>query len=306
LPDLDRAIHLFQRAVDNDPNFALAYAAMAETYAVKVTNGKAPPDTLRAGEAAAQKALAFDPTSADAHTALGLLKYSRWDWQGAEREYDAALRLDPANARALMRSAMVSFVTGRFPEAESRLRHAQLVEPSNGAIAGMLCELYYYWRRYDDCIRQADHILQFDPANFALAWSRKTAALVQEGRLLEARIAAQQYAKSSPPNDASSQIILAWVDTGGVRAQFEPRFHQILQTHQGQYLSPYVLACTYAAIGDKENTFRQLEIAYRQRVTDLVSVKWDPVFDSIRSDPRYTNLLVRMGLSSGTKETSSH
>lgn len=297
LADLDQAIQLFQRAIDKDPKFALAYAALADAYGIKVANGLASPENLRAGETAATQALALDPTLADAHSSLGLLKYARWDWRGAEREYERALRLDPSNARALMRSAMVSFVLGRFSEAESRLHKAQLLNPSNGAITGMLCELYYYSRRYGDCIRQADQIIQFDPADEAFAWLRKTAALVQLRRFPEAGIAARNYAKAAPNEHINSQVLLLWASSRGDRTAFEPRYREILKAHSGQYYSPYDMAATYAGIGDKENAFRELEIAYQQHVTDLVSLKWEPMFDSIRSDPRYANLLDRMGLS---------
>lgn len=296
-PNLNRASELFQQAVEKDPNFALAYAALAEMHAIKVANSLASPDSLRAGEAAAKKALTLNPTLPDAHASLGLLKYARWDWEGAEREYAVALRLDPTNARALMRSAMVSFVMGRFSEAESRLHRAQLLDPSNGAITGMLCELYYYWRRYDDCIRQADRILQFDPANVAFAWFRKTLVLIENRRFAEAAIAARNYARSVPAGDANSQVLAIWIETRGERSAFAPRYQEILNAHSRDHLSPYGLALTYAGIGDTENAFQNLELAYQQRVTDLVSLKWEPMFDSIRSDPRYANLIARMGLS---------
>ncbi|HEX4231457.1 MAG TPA: winged helix-turn-helix domain-containing protein [Bryobacteraceae bacterium] len=296
LPNLNRAINLFQRAVDKDPNFALAYAGLADIYAVRAADGQAEPETIQLAEAAARKALALDPALAEAHVSLGLVNYARWDWKEAEREYADALRIDPSNARALMRSAMVSFVMGRFPEGESRLHEAQLLNPSDGAIAGMLCELYYYWRRYDDCIRMADRILQFDPANAGFAYLRKAEVLVREGRYAEAEVAAQHYAKSSPPNDVTAQVLTASVEARGDKARFEKRFQEILKAHPSQYFSPYNLACMYAAAGDKENAFRQLEIAYREHITDLVSLKWEPGFDSIRSDSRYANLLARMGL----------
>ncbi|HZS52936.1 MAG TPA: winged helix-turn-helix domain-containing protein [Bryobacteraceae bacterium] len=295
VPELNRAIRYFQGAVAKDPNFALAYAWLGETYAIEVANGAASPDMLALGEAAANKALALNPSLADAHASLGLLYYARWDWQSARRELATALRLDPNNSRALMRSAMVSFVIGNFPEAESRLHRAQALDPSNGAIAGMLGELYYYQRRYDAAIQQAEHIMQFDPENLAFAWDLKTKALMQEGHILEARSAAQKDAALSPEN-IGSQLGFAWLNAGGNSARFAPVFHRIIDAHATAYSSPYVLAGWYARQSDKEDAFRQLEIAYRQRVTDLVSVRWDPAFDSIRADPRYRNLLARMGL----------
>ncbi len=294
--DLDQAASFFRASIAKDPNFALPYAWLAETYAIKVANGAASPDLLQLGDAAGNKALKLDPSLTDVHASLGLLKYARWDWKGADREYATALRLDPNNSRALMRSAMLSFVWGRFSEAESRLRRAQALDPSNGAIPGMLGELYYYERRYDDAIRQADHILQFDPAGAAFAWDLKARAFLQEERIPEARSAAQKHATLSP-DDAFRGVMLLWLNCDRNPAKFAPAFHQILEASSGRYISPYIIAAWYARMGDQENAFRQLEIVYRDRITDLVSMRWDPAFESIRNDPRYSSLLARMGLS---------
>jgi len=161
----------------------------------------------------------------------------------------------------------------------------------------MLCELYYYWRRYDECVQQADRIVQqFDPAYVRLPLLRKTVALIGAGRFADAEIAAQNYAKVSGTADADSEALQAWLETRGDKTTFEQRYQRILDSHRGQYFSPYGQAAMYAAIGDKEKAFSELDSAYQQRITDLVSVKWDPVFDCIRSDPRYRNLLARMGL----------
>lgn len=299
VPELNRAIRYFQSAVAKDPNFALAYAWLSETYAIEVANGAVSPDMLQLGENAANKALALDPSLADAHASLGLLKYSRWDWQGANRELTTALQLEPNNSRALARSALVSFALGRFPEAESRLRRAQALDPSNGSIAGMLGEIYYYERHYDACIHEAEHILQFDSANVAFAWDLKARALLLAGRIPEARRAAEKDAALSPES-ISAQLMVAWLGSDENSVRFAPILHHVLKRRTVRYISPYVLAGWYALQNDKDDAFSQLEIAYGQRVTDLVSLRWDPSFDSIRGDPRYSDLLARMGFSDGT------
>jgi len=286
--NIRQSVALFDRAIAEDPSYALAYTGLADAYGVMAANDMLPPaEALRKAEEAAGRALALDPQLTEAHASLGLIKNAEWDWRGAERELRLALDLNPGYAATYQRLALNLTVHGRFEEAEALLRHAQTLDPLNWMLTYNLGENAYYARRYDEAIAQANRIRSLMPGAACNLLHR---AYFQKGMLPEARAAMECEYQSHEGFDAelSRATLMEDAAAGAVR------FRSLVA--KAPPVGPFFVAWTAARLHQTGLALTWLEKAYAAHTPDLASIRVEPALDSLHDEPRYREVLKRVGL----------
>ena len=297
-PDgMQKAIGYFQAAIERDPGYARAYAGLADCYHVPA-NPLPPREKMPLAKSAAMKALQLDDTLVEAHTALARVLFAfDWDWPGAEKEFKRAIELNPQYALAHQWYGGYLSTTGRFREADAEKKRALELEPLSLAANFEAALALYFSRNYDQAINQFQKTLELD-ANFPPPYTFLGAAYEQKGMFEEA-IAAFQKALSINQGPAKILAIagLAHIYAASGR---ETEARQILAEFQKLSEHSYVqatdLALVHAGLGDKDKAFAWLDKAYEERSFGLINLKVEPRFDSLHSDPRFADLLRRIGL----------
>jgi serine/threonine protein kinase/tetratricopeptide (TPR) repeat protein len=295
-----RSAEYFQQAIGVDPGYALAWAGLAESYALYGTYDVLPPsEVVPKAKEAASKALALEETLAEPHAALGFAKATYdWDWAGAEREFKRALELNPNYATAHFWYSICLGWTGRLDEAavEAKLaREADTLSPIIGSTVG---QGLYYARRYDQAIEQLGKSLEMDP-NFYFSRSFLGMAYEQVARHEEA-IAEFQKALSLSGGKAGALGALGHAyAVSGKRAEAQKTLAELKDLSKRDYVAPYDIALIYVGLGDKAKALEWLATdAYKDHSVRLVWIKIDPRLDSLRGEPRFQDLQRRMGLGS--------
>ena len=281
--DLKQAIDYYNRAINLEPNNAAAYAGLSRAWAERGTWGTAGFHEVEASaRGAAIQAVKLDDKLAAAHSALGQLKwFYDWDWPGAEREFRRALELDSSDSEARLSYGMMLVATGRFPDAVAQMQQAEQLDPLSSRLESDFGRVLYRARRYDEAVRHFQRAIELDPQNHG-AYGRLGDVYQELGQLEEALAmhekgggwgVARVYALMGRRREALNMI-------------------EKLKTRAG---SAQEIALTYAALGDKDQAFAWLEKAVERR-DNVVFLKTDPHWDSLRSDPRFSQLLRRIGL----------
>jgi tetratricopeptide (TPR) repeat protein len=286
-----KAMEYFRHAIDADPNFGPAYIGLAKSY---YDLGWPSSDDLNVMRRAAEKAVALDPTSPDARVMLGDVRQIDWDWSGAEDQYWQAIALSPSSAAAHGALGDLLLGLGRLEEGWNEAQIAQQLDPNQDHLSGALCLRGQYDRAIELLKRKAeakpdDAVVHFDLSQ-AYALKGMHAQSVQELAKTMTLVGFPEIATRLHHAAATS----GW---RGALLQWAKELEQLIMTKQA-YL-PGVLAQTYAQLGDKDRAFYWLEQGLAQdRVTDLGFgvVKVDPMFAPLRSDPRFNEVLRRMGL----------
>ncbi len=296
---LKRAVEYFQQAIDKDPGYALAYAGLADAYAVynsyqvelpRVSGPKA--------KAAATKALEIDNTIADAHAALGMVRMSyEWDWPGAEREFQRAIQLDPAYPTARHWYSICLAAAGRNEEAIASLTRAQQLDPLSLIISADLGLEAYFARRYDQAVEQVRKVLEMDP-NFAAARRHLGMAYEQKGMYKEAVAEFEKSLEISRGNPFALGALGHAYALSRNREKARRALSELLALSKRRYVPPFDIAIVYTGLGDTEHAFEWLEKAFDDRSLEMIFLKVDPRFDRLHADPRFISLLRRMGLPS--------
>jgi serine/threonine protein kinase/tetratricopeptide (TPR) repeat protein len=287
----------FQQAINKDPNYALAYAGLADANnRLSGWNAVAPKEGFPAAKKAALKALEIDEGLAEAHTQLGVTKLLYdWDWVGAENEFKRAVEINPNNPDTRYLYGLHLSAMGRFEEAVTEMKRAQELEPiSLEKIAG-IGDTRYYQRHFDEAIAQYQKALEMDQNSGYAHWALGNVYL-HKG-MLEQAIA--EYQKSIPlsgdsPDEPAS---LAYVYAiSGKTQEARQILGDLQQRAKRSYVAPTMIASVYAALGEKDQAFAWLDKAYEERDFILIFLKVDPTFDRLRSDPRFPTLMQRIGL----------
>jgi len=285
----------FQHAIDLDPLYAPAYSGLADAYSLMANySALSPKEAFPPAKAAALKALSLDPLLSEAHSSLALVKSSYdWDWAGAEREYKRAIELSPSNAVAHHRYARFLSMVARHDEAVAEIERARELDPLSLGIQNNVGIALYYARRYDEAIVESRKTLEIDHNR---VWSRVFLALSyeQKGMYPEA-IQEQEKVRAYFKGAPNAGLAHLYALTGRT-----PEARQILKELEKEDGDPawFLIAGGYAALGDKNRAFNCLEKAYQERDFFLPVLAVDPWMDPLRSDPRFYDLLHRMGLSS--------
>jgi TolB-like protein/Flp pilus assembly protein TadD len=289
-----KAREYFEQAVKIDPNFAPAYAGLADAY-WGVPDQPAQKAMPMAKEYAL-KALALDDGLAHAHTALGsILFYGDWDWSAADRQFQRALELNRSDADAHQMYSVFLSAMGRFRQAEAEVQAAQELDPlssKNDATAGWVL---YCARQYDQALQQCQKALELTP-NFDGGHACLGYNYLGKGSFRQA-IDEFQKALTLSGGDAVRAVWLgrAYAQNNNT-AQARAVLGQLRDQSTHTYIPPYFVATLYTALGDKEQALSWLEKAYAERDLYLAWIKVDPAVDTLRSDPRFQALLRRMNL----------
>jgi serine/threonine protein kinase/tetratricopeptide (TPR) repeat protein len=291
-----KSFDYFNQAIQLDPGYALAYVGLADNYQYRSNGDLAPGEAQPKSEAAAKKALAMDPTLAEAHITLGLVKlYYEWNWAEAENELKRAIEMKPNSALAHQMYANLLTSTGRFDQALEQLRLAKELDPLSVVIIGVTGWTLSNARRYDEAIAEFRKALELDPYD-GFTHFNLGQAYEFKGDLSNALAELQKAYQL----DASNHLILAALGhtyaTAGKRADAEKMIAQLEEMSKQRFVSPYFIATVYAALGEKERAFEFLQKAFEIRADALCFLKVDPLVDNLRSDPRFQNLLHRIGV----------
>jgi len=292
---LDKSVEFFSEAIQLDPANAQAYSGLSQSYLYIGIFGLRPSkEVYPLARAAARKAIEIDTTTADAHGSLAeIAKGYDWNWATAELEYKRALQLNPSSSTTHAWYADYLSMMGKHEEAIAELRRSHDLDPvaiMNQAFFGFL---YYRARRYDEAIAACQKTLELDP-NYPNAYWFMALALEKEGRFLEA-IASLQKAVSLSDAPLYLALLGHAYALAGERAKALSTLHELQALSKQRYASPLDIALIYTGLDDRDMAFQWLETAYSQRVMRIQELN-EPHFDSLRSDPRYVDLLRRIGI----------
>jgi eukaryotic-like serine/threonine-protein kinase len=288
-----KALEFYQRAISKDPNYADAYAGIAHVYVWLGFFGEMPmTDSLKKAEEAANKAVQLDDSVAEAHAALGSVALYSWKWQLAEQEVRRALELNPNLAIAHLYYGECFDSQGRVDDALVEHKRALELDPASQTFNQTLCEMYYSAREYNKSVQQCLKVVDMYP-DVSMPHDALSAAYAQK-RIYDKAL--QEYQRSltlqgeSELSAAMGRAYAAKGWEGVLRKQIE-----VYQKRDSKAYDPVAVATSYASLGEKDKAFFWLERAYDEHA-GLVFIKTEPEFDDLRSDPRYTDLLRRIGL----------
>ena len=291
--NLDRALADFQHAIELDPEFAPAYAALSEVYFSLVMYDFAHSKELLAkSQQASLQALELDDSLSAAHYTLAIHRLASWDWLGAEAQARRAIEVNPSNASAHCWYSDLLVFQGRMTEANTEIQRAQELNPFSVEIYMAATARLYYERRYDEFIERCQEWVQRDPS---LEWNCHHglgAAYVQMGRHEQAIAELREALKSSTIYAHTATELANALAVAGHREEAM----KLLDTVEYVPWKTMGAALVYAGLAEKDEAFRSLEKAIELRAPFVILLKVDPRFDSLRDDPRFQNLLRRMNL----------
>lgn len=292
----DKAVEHFNKAIEIDPAYALAYVGLADTYAEASSALLPPAEAMPKARRAAQKALEIDETLAEAHVSMALvIWWHDWNPSGAEREFKRSIELNPNYALAHLYYGEFLSQQERFNESIAEFKRAQELDPLSSDINSMMVRPYFFMRQYDRTIELAKKAIEMDqhysPAHRSLGY-----AYEQKGMYEEAIAEFEKAIELGGRLPYSVATLGRAYAKSGKRGEALKILEELEQPSRRLYASPVRIASIYAALGDKEQAFRWLEKAYHDRTDHLLYLRIDPDLDSLRSDPRFQDLVRRVGL----------
>jgi TolB-like protein len=297
--DIKNAISYFNQAIDQDPAYALAYSGLADAYAVLSGYGSDPNDTNPKSDAAAQKALELDPTLARPHAVLGNHKFVSWDFAAGEAEFRKALELDPSDATAHQWFAQnLSQIGGRAQEAIDEAHRAHQLDPLSPIIGFAQAQAYGNDRQFDKAIEICKKVSADNPTFFV---AHVGLALSYWGEHKYAETIQEYAAAAQLAGDKNLSEFAAALDAGFRSGGWPAALRKAIEVSLAQrkaktgYVYPYSIAELYGDLGDKDHAFEWLNTAYQEHDESLVGLRTDFAFDSLRSDPRYAELVRKIG-----------
>jgi len=296
-----KAMESFQQAIEKEPEYAAAYAGLADSYfslalAEALQEVMPPNDAFPKAREAANRALEIDSTLAEPHAALGMVKfnYDR-DWKGSEQEFKLAIDLNGNYANAHHWYAMSLMWLDRFDEALAQVRRARELDPLSLVINANLGFVLAVARRHGEGIEQVRRTLEMDP-NFAHAHFRLGQIEVMRGRYAQAIPELEKAISLSGGSPrATAELGVAYALQGNRKAAVK-LLGVLRDRSQQRYVSPVNLALIYGGLGDKDRTLEWLDKAYAERSPTLSLLRVTPAFESVRTDPRFRLLVTRIGL----------
>ena len=296
--DHERAADYFNQAIVKDSKYAQAYTGLADTFIASAGNGWiAPSYAYPKAKVAVNKALELDETLAEAHATLGALTiFYDYDWAVAEREFKRGIELNPNFSGSYEIYSQLLMATGRLDEALAMARRGLEVDPLSVLINDDMSYAYYYARRYDEGIAQYQKSLEMDP-NDTLALLGLGAIYEQKGMYDEAIGAYQKMINASERTSGNLGVLGHAYAASGRRGEALRILEELKEMSKQKYVSPYDLAVLYTGLDEKDLAIEQLQKEYQERGSGLfIDLKVEPLFDPLRSDPRFADLLRTMGL----------
>ncbi|MGA8407042.1 MAG: tetratricopeptide repeat protein [Candidatus Acidiferrales bacterium] len=295
-PGLEQASAYFQQAIDQDPSYAPAYAGLANSYSLMSSYSLSPAATyMPKARAAAVQALELDDRLPEAHCALGLvLENYDWDWNTAEKEYRRAIELNPNYATAHQWYAELLMWRGRFDEALRESELARKLDPLSLIITTDQGALFYYSRQYDRAIEQLQGVLEMDPA-FPRA-HMVINAYVEEGRYAEALARLDAWQEATDPGPWQYAWLAYIYGRSGEKQKALAELKKLEAENRKQPVDSASMAFANLGVGNNGAALDWLEKEYAERSNGVTSLKVEPAYDPLRGDPRFQELLRRVGL----------
>jgi serine/threonine-protein kinase len=291
-----KAIESFKEAIQVDPNYALAYAGLADAYVFVNSPTLKRSEAMPLAESSARKALALDDGLAEAHTSLARVRmYLNFDWRAAEGEFKRAVELNPGYATAHQWYAEYLSSMGRLREARAEVKRAQDLEPLSLTISNAAGIIHYFGREYDQAVVLFRRTLEMD-SGFARAhlWLGQT--LAQIGKSDDALSEIQKAIAISGRTPTAVSELGHLYALSGNRAEAAKILDELTKLSKVREVSNYSTAVIYASIGENDKAFDLLEAAYQEKDGGLIHLKVDPRLDRLRADPRFADLQRRVGL----------
>jgi TolB-like protein/DNA-binding winged helix-turn-helix (wHTH) protein/Flp pilus assembly protein TadD len=292
-----KAIASFEQAIDRDPNYALAYAGIADAYLLLpfVAATTRPLDVYPRAMTAVEQALQRGDSFAIVQTAVASAKlWYAWDWDGAEAAFKQALALSPNDAATHRRYAWFLITSGRGQDAIAVMHRAQELNPLSPAISKNLGQVFYFARQFDHAVGQFRAAIEMDP-NFRMAYSGLVYAYLQQGKYAEALATCQQMLARWGRDPLMLWDLGYALAVAGESTQARQVREELRERAQHTYVKPLAFAWIAISLDEKESAFAWLEQAYADRDPYLTLLTADPVYDRLRGDPRFIALTQKMG-----------
>ena len=294
--NLKKAIEQFKSATDRDPNFALAFVGLADCYAVLNEYAGTPTsETLPQSRAYAERALAIDSQLAEAHASLGIVTEHSWQWAEAEKEFKRAIELNPNYPTAYHWYSIFLKGLGRNDEAAAMIKRAQELDPLSSVIAVNISRMYQLQNNHDASIENSLKIIELDP-NFGPAYEYLALSYLKRGRKDEAVAAAEKAVELTNASGITIGDLGFVYAVVGKRAEAFDKIKQLEEKYRRKEAIGQYIAAVYVGLGDKDKAFEWLEKDFQIRNGKLPEIRWQVQFEPLRDDPRFKDLLKRMGL----------
>lgn len=293
----NKAIENFQKAIQKDPEFALAYSGLSDSYALLSNWGFLPStEGYPKAKAADLKALELDDSLAEAYNSLGSIQSSYdWNWQEAEKSFLRAISINPNLADAHHWYSFYLSTTGRHEEAILEMQEALQLDPLSLIISANMGFTYYVGREYDKAIDQLKKTIDLDP-NFAITY-QYLGYTYEQKKMYDQALQALRKATTLAPDNLTFYADLARISAvSGKKQEAERILQYLMNISNERYVSPFDVASIYTGLGDKGKALEWLYRAYEVHADTITYLKMDPRFDSLRSDPRFQELLRRIRL----------
>lgn len=290
-----KSIRFYEDAIRQNPEYAMAYAGIADSYVMLACRGMVPAkETLRKAKTAARKSLDLDSELAEAHGSLAHVRLHDWDWEGLETDFQRAIELNPAEGIVYYWYGEFLMSQGRADDAIAVTRKAYDMDPLSPVIGASLGMILYLARRFEEAAMVLDGVQEISPEHF-LPHMRMGLVLMQRGKH---EGAIEELEKAVHLADRSTETLAALAMAYAVAGQ-SAKAQDIaneLEAHQKEhYVLPYNFAKIYSALGDVDQAFAWLEAAYDDGSPDLIELNSEPIFDQLRTDDRFSNLRRRVG-----------
>ncbi len=296
--NLKRGIAYFEQAIAQDPGYAPAYSGLADSYfrLVNAANALSPSEAYPKGKKAAEEALRLDSTLAEGHASLAMLRFNyEWDWSGADQEFKRAIELNPSYAPAHHFYAHFLMAMGRVDESLAECKKALESDPLDLGISLHQGWHYYYARQPDRAIEYTRKALELYP-NAAMGHWYLGQAYEQKGIFPDAITELRKAATLSGNRPLFLSFLAHAYGLAGKRSEAMAILHELAGQSSHHYVSAYSVATVYAGLGDRDQTFAWLRKAIDERSPYLIYLKTEPRLDPLRADPRFADLLRRLGL----------
>jgi serine/threonine protein kinase/Tfp pilus assembly protein PilF len=293
--EVEKGIEYFEQATEKDPAYALAYVGLADSYTIMQDyDYLSTKDALARAKPAVARALALDDSLGEAHLAMAMIKNNfEWDWAGAEREFKRALELNPNQATAHQWYSIFLSNMGRHEEALEQNQQALKLDPLSLIINANTGQLRYFARRYDEAIEKLKKAIELDP-NFHVAHFALASVYEQKGMCKEGVTEASKAATLSGQPELAEALRRGLAESG-CRGAALRHLEALKELSKREYVSPAFLADDYVRLGDKDRAMEWLEKGYLERASGIPYLKVEPLYDPLRSDPRFQDLLRRVG-----------
>jgi eukaryotic-like serine/threonine-protein kinase len=291
-----KAIDQFNQAIVKDPGYAQAYTGLADAYVLLldrsvITNEEASTKV----RSAAQRAMELDPTLAQPHAELASLKEAMdWDWAGAEAEYRKAIELNPNDATVHQWYSVLLENLGRIRESFDEIQKARALDPASPQINANLAGLLKDMHRYDEAMDELNKRIATSP-EYPGSYVGRAILYWHQGNQ-DAFVADWVMGRTKSGRTDEAQAFAAGYRKASLKGACTAIIELLKNKSRAEYISPYEIATYYALMGDRDQAFDWLEKAYKERSARLEYVKSEDFFDNFRSDPRYLDLMRRMGL----------